>query len=686
MPEYLSDTDRLLNLEQRVALLKTVPAFATLLTAEDEAALAQLMHEVCYAPQEVWVKEGALVDSVFILVSGRAEVTLQYMKKTKILKKVKTREVPVGILRAGDTIGLNNEGFYSQTGKRTATIVALTEVHALALNIEMLHAFFQERPHLKSAMSETTDKLLRVKLIKQSLPFSRLSHERLRWLSDQVEEIIVPAGKIIFQQGAVGDCCYLIRSGQIEIFVTEDDGTERRLSLLKPPTLFGEATLITRSPRNASARAVETCQLLVIDHKYLAELLETENNVAHMFMNLMLDRSCPLKNPHVTMHQRTTIDKQTVYILKNPDNTNYFKLSNEGWFIWEQLNGKKTMQEITLSLVKEFNIFAPDVVAGLISKLAKAGFISNIEMNAHLPASQPAWVRVMQKTKSILESRIAIGKANKWMTTIYDKVGYLFFTRPGKIVIALLIMTGLIAFGFSTNDAIHDFKTLDHPWILLSLLIPFSVLSVGLHEMGHALATKAFGHEVNYMGVGWYWFGPVAFVDTSDMWLSPRWPRIVVNFAGIVTDLLIGSIAALLVFVMPGAFLPGLFWLFALFSYISAFRMLSPLQELDGYYILMDLFERPHLRRGAVKWLAKNARKTFHSRQMMRAYLPEISYWLACIIFLMLVTLLTLSIQEFIFSVLNIQPASPLLSLMLPFIVVLISSLSIIADLRSQAE
>ncbi len=51
------------------------------------------------------------------------------------------------------------------------------------------------------------------------------------------------------------------------------------------------------------------------------------------------------------------------------------------------------------------------------------------------------------------------------------------------------------------------------------------------------LMTKYYGHEVHYMGVGWYWLRPVAFTDTSDMWLSTKKPRVMVNLAGI---LLIG--------------------------------------------------------------------------------------------------------------------------------------------------
>ena len=56
----------------------------------------------------------------------------------------------------------------------------------------------------------------------------------------------------------------------------------------------------------------------------------------------------------------------------------YFKLSVEGAFVWEQLDGQHTLQEITLDLAEKFNVFAPDMVVALISKLARAKLIKNL--------------------------------------------------------------------------------------------------------------------------------------------------------------------------------------------------------------------------------------------------------------------------------------------------------------------
>lgn len=684
MPECLEP--QLLDKKQRQSLIAVLPCFEALLQQESEE-LAVLMVEMKYAPNEVIVQEDELVDSVYIIVSGQAEVTKDQTTTTKITHAEKHKKIPLAIIGDGDTIGLNDVGFFSTTGKRTATVTAISEVHVLRLDLKSLHHFLAQHSHLQAEMREAAEQMLRMKLIKQSLPFNKISHERLQWLADCIEEVFVPAGQVIFEQGDTGDRCYLIRSGQVEIVEKNSNETEHHLATLKPPTLFGEATLITSSPRNATARAKSDCHLFELRYEYLSELLETEKNIASMFMTLMVDRSRPQSNPNVVVHDRTTADDQHIIILKNPDNGKYFKLSAEGWFIWQQLNGKQTMQEITLKLADEFNIFSPDIVAGLVSKLTRSGFITNLEVNVEEQAENKArWARAVWRVRCILEKRVAIGDADRWLTKLYKKGGYLLFTKLGKILLSLLAITGFAAFAFSTPHIVHVFKTIPNSWILFLFIIPFTMISVAFHEMGHALATKSFGYEVHYMGVGWYWLSPVAFTDTSDMWLSTRWPRIIVNLAGVFTDTLFAGTCAILIFVIPSGYVQGFLWLFALFTYVNAFRMLSPLQELDGYYVLMDLLDRPRLRQSSVMWLMKDLPKAIRNPSLFRKSKVEISYWLSCIVFLFLVSMLTLFVQTFVLKILGIHSSNIFVSLALPFLVVIISCITILAELRGKSE
>lgn len=659
-----------ISMIDRQALIAALPCFSQL-TSLQCTSLATLFAEITYPPGETIVTEDATVDSFYIIVSGRAEVS----KKNELL----------ATLYPGEAIGLNDTGFFSATGTRTATVTSLTDIQLLKMDLQDFVEFLNHYPSFKTIMHASAEKMLRMLLIKKSVPFAQLSPARLEWLASQVETLHMPAGTVIFRQGEKGDLCYLIASGQVEILDESQKNAVKPLAILKSPALFGEATFITREPRNATAKAVEDCVLLALKNEHLIELVESENSVAKMFMHLMVDRSRPEKNTLVTEHPRVTGDGQEVVILKHPKGV-YFKLSQEGWFIWQQFNGKRTMQEITLLLAEKYKVFVPDVVTALISKLAKVDFIRNLMLDGDLAKpSQPMWVKCLQQIQKILEVRVAFGNADQWITKIYHRFFHYLFTRFGQIALAVIAIVGILSFAMSTSSVIHVFKTVPNSFLIAALcLIPFSLLEAMLHELGHALTTKFFGHEVHYMGVGWYWFGPVAFTDTSDMWLSTRWPRLAVNVAGIYADIIIAGVCALLLWIIPTGYFSALLWMFALYAYLTAFRMSSPLQEWDGYYILMDLLDAPHLRQNSVIWLIKEFPKALRHPSLFLQYRKEVYYWLICILFLVVVCLVIMAVQSIIFHIIGHKPVNPLMNLIIPLLVVVVSSLSIVADIRSQ--
>lgn len=667
----------IIDLSERQALIRSFPCFKQL-SDEQSLALAALTHDVCFVPGQVIVAEQALVDSIYFIVSGSALVT----RGTKEGRHI--HQEPIATLHAGEAIGLNDAGFYSGTGTRTATVHAQTSMVLLRLSLDDLEHFLQKY-HLESAMSAAATQMLRVQFIKQTLPFTKLSHKRLQWLADHVEAMSLPAGSVIFKQGETGDRCYMICKGKVAIVTDEGEREPRRLALLGQPAIFGEATLLTQAPRNASAIVHEDCELLVLTHADFAEVIASETNVGHILMTMAIDRSRPLKSADVTTHQLTTADGAENVILKHTENGNYFKLSTEGMFIWQQLDGEHTLQDITLSLANKFNVFAPDLVAALIYKLAQSGFIANATDNT-LPPTKPEemnWATRLVMLRRLFEFRHAFGDADPWVTRTYQRYVRHLFSFPAQIILAVLAVSGFINFCIETPEILYFFGAHHASLFLLLTLIPISLVSVTLHELAHAYAVKALGREVHYIGVGWYWFLPMAFTDTSDMWLSPRKARMQVNIAGVYMDVLVAAVMALLISFVNNPYIQGVLWLVALNSYIAAVRMLSPLQELDGYYILMDWLEKPRLRQSSVLWLV-NQFKVMRQPIALSKYNAEIIYWLACLVYLVVITLITLILQHFLLTIFDLKP-NPYTSFIIPLVVIIFSCVSVLADIKSKA-
>ncbi|MCP5003105.1 MAG: cyclic nucleotide-binding domain-containing protein [Planctomycetes bacterium] len=105
-------------------------------------------------------------------------------------------------------------------------------------------------------------------------------------LADLMKVIVsetVNAGELIFDQGDPGDRFYIVYSGKIRIFRKNDIQKEINLGVNTRGDHFGETALITDSPRNASARAVEESVLLSIEKKSFNEYIFSKPDLREYF-------------------------------------------------------------------------------------------------------------------------------------------------------------------------------------------------------------------------------------------------------------------------------------------------------------------------------------------------------------------------------------------------------------------
>ena len=95
--------------------------------------------------------------------------------------------------------------------------------------------------------------------------FSDADLDRVAQLADDVE---VEAGELLIDQGRVGQECFVIESGQAEVFVGEE-----HLVTVGPGSMVGEMALIDRRPRTATVVATTSMALLAFDTKAFQKLL-----------------------------------------------------------------------------------------------------------------------------------------------------------------------------------------------------------------------------------------------------------------------------------------------------------------------------------------------------------------------------------------------------------------------------
>lgn len=137
--------DDAVDLTLKKSYVKKQACFAQL-SDKEITELADLLVEKHIASGATIVTEGDLVDNVFLIVSGEADVRVATIKDHALIFN------SVATLKQGASIGLNETGFYSLSGKRTATVVANTDMILLQLSVAKFHGFALANPHVNEVM------------------------------------------------------------------------------------------------------------------------------------------------------------------------------------------------------------------------------------------------------------------------------------------------------------------------------------------------------------------------------------------------------------------------------------------------------------------------------------------------------------------------------------------------------
>ncbi|HEY3132843.1 MAG TPA: FAD-dependent oxidoreductase [Acidobacteriota bacterium] len=113
-----------------------------------------------------------------------------------------------------------------------------------------------------------------------------------------ITEQHLESGDIVFNQGDVGNCVYVIQSGQCEV-LREDAGLQKSVAVLGPGEYFGEMAVLSEASRNATIRALSQLDLLVISKQDFQMLKSNIPAFAKVFEDLARQRSAsnPARSP-----------------------------------------------------------------------------------------------------------------------------------------------------------------------------------------------------------------------------------------------------------------------------------------------------------------------------------------------------------------------------------------------------
>jgi CRP-like cAMP-binding protein len=200
-------------------------------------------------------REGEPGNSLYIISHGKVAISRQQPGKGRIV---------LNELKGGDFFG---EFAYFANARRQATVETLEDTEVLEMTKEELQRVIQEFPAVSKVLFKFYKERVLDNLLAASDLFQTFPHGERRKLLEEVTLEEFPAGTLVIEEGTPGDCLYIIKSGEVEVFTLDAKREKLVLAKLQEGDYFGEISLITGRPRTASVKVLRAAELVRLDKK-----------------------------------------------------------------------------------------------------------------------------------------------------------------------------------------------------------------------------------------------------------------------------------------------------------------------------------------------------------------------------------------------------------------------------------
>ena len=365
------------------------------------------------------------------------------------------------------------------------------------------------------------------------------------------------------------------------------------------------------------------------------QLHEIESSQAHLSYR---PRRVPKEIWEITPQPPSPDGRRNV-ILKNLQRDRYLLLDSHESFLWDLFDGSHSLDEIARSFHLQFGAFDFAIIRRLLAKLYQAGLLverENLALQQSLARSQAKfWAMGLAKvTQCWRRLSFTVPNADRICATLYRCGGFLLFhpvTLGLTIILALLAGTAAIHLSFHAKQFTQLLSA--RPWLSTGIMLASLLLVSIMHVTVHALACKAYNRRVRE--VGFFLLQgvlPTFYADVTDIFMSTRRARVIVDLAGPLVELFFGSVAFLAAYHTDLGVVQALLFGIGVLLWEGALINLYPFNflELDGYNIVADLLAMPTLRQQALALAPQLHRRLLQPRTLTKAEWIQFAYLLLC--------------------------------------------------------
>ncbi len=227
-----------------------------------------------FTARERIIEEGSLGDSFFVICAGKVNV---FRSEDGVRKELAS-------LEEGAFFG---EMALLSGAPRTASVEADSdETQLLELSAQLLAQLSHRYPQVAQALKKFCRQRMLANVMAASALFRSFAGKDRRALVERFRARDVPKGSVVIQEGSNSDGLYIVLSGEVEI-----NKGDTVLARLKEGEVFGEMSLLTKTPAAATVSASKRTSLLRLPRADFDQIISSHPQILALIAELNEDRS-----------------------------------------------------------------------------------------------------------------------------------------------------------------------------------------------------------------------------------------------------------------------------------------------------------------------------------------------------------------------------------------------------------
>ena len=190
---------------------------------------------------------------------------------------------------------------------------------------------------------------------------SNIEPAGLAALEEVVSTRVYKKNVVVVTQGDETDSLYLILSGSVRVYVSDDQGKEVTLNTLHPGSSFGELALLSDQVRSANVMTLEESRFSVISKEDFLRCMTESPAISRQIIKTLIQRVVELTDDVSSLALLDVYGRVRRELMKDAV---------------EQEDGKLTSRRITHQAMATRVGSSREMVSKIISDLSNGGFIT----------------------------------------------------------------------------------------------------------------------------------------------------------------------------------------------------------------------------------------------------------------------------------------------------------------------